>query len=205
MGGLAKCENADEGKDRWDSMSAIGIDFGTTNSSVALATGGERVELVTFPSSSARTASFRSVLYLEQVKSPHGVKRVHAQTGPAAIQHYLEAEEKGRLIQSLKSHLSSRSLTGTEIFGRRHRLEELIARMLKDLRKSAEEQFGKTARRAVVGRPVRFVGQRRRRKTNLRLVGCGKHSRWRDSRTSNLNLSQWLRRMPTRRRLITMS
>ena len=139
-------------------MSAIGIDFGTTNSSVALATGGERVELVTFPSGSARTASFRSVLYLEQVKSPNGVKRVHAQTGPAAIQHYLEAEEKGRLIQSLKSHLSSRSLTGTEIFGRRHRLEELIARMLKDLRKSAEEQFGKSARRAVVGRPVRFVG-----------------------------------------------
>jgi hypothetical chaperone protein len=139
-------------------MSAIGIDFGTTNSSVALATGGDRVELVTFPSGSTRTASFRSVLYLEQLKSPNGIKRVHALTGPAAIQHYLEAEEKGRLIQSLKSHLSSRSLTGTEIFGRRHRLEELIARMLKDLRKSAEEQFGKTARRAVVGRPVRFVG-----------------------------------------------
>src|ERR1700733_4494878 len=118
-------------------MSAIGIDFGTTNSSVALASDGERVELVTFPSGSARTASFRSVLYLEQLKSPNGGKRVHAQTGPAAIQHYLEAEEKGRLVQSLKSHLSSRSLTGTEIFGRRHRLQELIARMLKDLRKTA--------------------------------------------------------------------
>jgi hypothetical chaperone protein len=79
-------------------------------------------------------------------------------TGPSAIRRYLEADEKGRLIQSLKSHLSSRSLTGTEIFGRRHQLEDLIARMLKDLRKQAEEQFGQPIRAAVAGRPVHFVG-----------------------------------------------
>jgi hypothetical chaperone protein len=137
---------------------AIGIDFGTTNSSVALVKGDGAVQLVSFPFAGAQTLSFRSVMYLEQVKSATGAKRTHSLTGPAAIEHYLKAEEKGRLIQSLKSHLTSRTLTGTEIFGRRHRLEELISRVLKDLRKAAEEQFGQPIRSAVVGRPVRFVG-----------------------------------------------
>jgi len=136
----------------------IGIDFGTTNSSIALVSGQGPVQLVSFPSFDAVTTSFRSVLYLEKLASAAGTRRVHSLTGPSAIHHYLEADEKGRLIQSLKSHLSSRSLTGTEIFGRRHKLEDLIARILKDLRKQAEEQFGCPILSAMVGRPVHFVG-----------------------------------------------
>jgi len=100
----------------------------------------------------------RSVLYFEQSKTARGQRRVHGWSGPEAIERYLDAEEKGRLIQSLKSHLSSRSLTGTEVFGRRHRLEELTTRIVSDLRKQAEEQFMHPVRRATVGRPVRFVG-----------------------------------------------
>ena len=65
---------------------------------------------------------------------------------------------KGRLIQSLKSFLSSRSLHSTEVFGRRHTTEDLIARILRDLREKAEHQFGVSIRSAVVGRPVHFVG-----------------------------------------------
>jgi hypothetical chaperone protein len=137
---------------------AIGIDFGTTNSSVALASGEGSLRLTSFQFRGAPTESYRSVLYFEQQKSATGIKRTHGLTGPAAIEHYLEADEKGRLIQSLKSHLSSRSLTGTEIFGRRHKLEEVISRLLTDLRKAAEHQFGKQISRATVGRPVRFVG-----------------------------------------------
>jgi hypothetical chaperone protein len=139
-------------------MSAVGIDFGTTNSSVALATGDSQVQLASFPSGGAETLSFRSVLYLEQLKSASGAKRMHSLTGPAAIERYLEAEEKGRLIQSLKSHLPSRALTGTEAFGRRYKFEDLISRMLTDLRKHAERQFDRPIRYAMVGRPVRFVG-----------------------------------------------
>jgi hypothetical chaperone protein len=136
----------------------IGIDFGTTNSSVARANGDAAVELVSFTLRGAQTSAFRSVLYLEQFKSPSGIKRAHSYTGPAAIERYLEASEKGRLIQSLKSHLSSRSLTGTEVFGRRYRLEDLLSRIVTDLRQQAEQQFGRPVRSAMVGRPVRFVG-----------------------------------------------
>jgi hypothetical chaperone protein len=137
---------------------AIGFDFGTTNSSVALVEGDSQVRLASFPSLAGETQSFRSVLYLEQAKSTAGPRRNHAFTGPAAIERYLQAEEKGRLIQSLKSHLSSRTLTGTEVFGRRYKIEDLISRMLTDLRKHAERQFDKPVRYAMVGRPVRFVG-----------------------------------------------
>ena len=61
-------------------------------------------------------------------------------------------------IQSLKSFLTSRTLQATDVFGRRRTVEDLIARILVDLRQHAEEQFGTKIRSAVVGRPVRFVG-----------------------------------------------
>lgn len=139
-------------------MSVAGIDFGTTNSSVALVTDNSTVELASFTFAGSETLSSRSVLYFEQLMSSGGMKRTHGLSGPAAIERYLDSDEKGRLIQSLKSHLASRSLSGTEVFGRRHGLEELISRMLSDLRKHAEKQFERPIRRAMVGRPVRFVG-----------------------------------------------
>jgi hypothetical chaperone protein len=135
----------------------LGIDFGTTNSSIALAHADGRVEMVSFPAAAAATESFRSVLYLEQHKQV-GRNQIKGFTGPAAIEHYLDAEHKGRLIQSLKSYLTSRTLTGTEVFGRRYTIEDLISRILTDLRLAAERQFGQPVRRATVGRPVRFVG-----------------------------------------------
>jgi len=138
-------------------LPSIGIDFGTTNSSIALATADGVVELVSFPTAAGTTESFRSVLYLEQLKQA-GRTQIKGFTGPAAIEHYLQAEHKGRLIQSLKSYLTSRTLTGTEVFGRRYVVEELISRILTDLRLSAELQFDRPVRHATVGRPVRFVG-----------------------------------------------
>jgi hypothetical chaperone protein len=79
-------------------------------------------------------------------------------TGPEGIERYLEAEHKGRLIQSMKSFLSSRSLQTTDVFGKRRTLEQLIACILGDLREKAEHQFRTSVRHAVVGRPVHFVG-----------------------------------------------
>jgi hypothetical chaperone protein len=136
---------------------SLGIDFGTTNSSIALAGGDGAVELVSFPTATGTTESFRSVLYLEQRKHA-GRAQIKGFTGPAAIEQYLDAEHKGRLIQSLKSYLTSRTLTGTEVFGRRYTIEDLISRILTDLRLNAERQFGQPIRQATVGRPVRFVG-----------------------------------------------
>jgi len=136
---------------------AIGIDFGTTNSSIARANGAGEIELARFSHAGGFTDAYRSLLYLEQVKD-RGVSRVKSWSGPAAIEEYLAAETKGRLIQSLKSFLTSRSLKSTDVFGRRLTIEDLIARILRDLREKAETQFGMKVQTAVAGRPVRFVG-----------------------------------------------
>lgn len=139
---------------------SIGVDFGTTNSSVALAEPSGEVKLARFAAPGGTTESWRSLLYLEQPEQTRG-RGAHGPkswSGPAGIEHYLEAETKGRLIQSLKSFLTSRSLRTTSVFGRARTLEELIARILRDLRKSAETSFGVEIRTAIVGRPVHFVG-----------------------------------------------
>jgi hypothetical chaperone protein len=136
---------------------AIGIDFGTTNSSIASAVTTDRIQLAQFSHLGQWTDAYRSLLYLQQVKE-NGVNRLKSWTGPEGVEQYLSADVKGRLIQSLKSFLTSRTLSGTEVFGRRYTLEDLIARILRDLREKAEHQFGTSIRSAVAGRPVHFVG-----------------------------------------------
>jgi hypothetical chaperone protein len=135
---------------------AVGIDFGTTNSSIARFTDGS-VMLARFPFLGGTTEAYRSLLYLESVRE-QGKNRLVSWTGPAGIEHYLSREGAGRLIQSLKSFLTSRMLQTTDVFGRRVTIEDLIARILRDLREQAEQQFGVPITSAVVGRPVRFVG-----------------------------------------------
>lgn len=140
---------------------AVGIDFGTTNSSVALAHNGE-VRMVRFPSALGFSASSRSLLYLQREMTRPG-KPVAAWTGAQAIEHYLAGDSfddafQGRLIQSLKSYLSARDLLGTEIFSRPYRFEDLLARILRDLRLRAGEFFGFEVTHALCGRPVVFVG-----------------------------------------------
>lgn len=127
---------------------AIGIDFGTTNSSVAIARDDHATETVRFKTKTGTTETYRSVLYFEPELT--GV------SGPIAIEQYIEADEKGRLIQSLKSFLASRLFTNTNVFGRVFSLEDLITIMLRDIRVQAEAQFGVFDGPVVVGRPVRY-------------------------------------------------
>ena len=143
------------------SSARIGIDFGTTNSSIGLVQDGA-VRTVRFPSLHGLSASSRSLLYLQRRMHAQG-KPVSAWTGAAGIEHYLETDTfddavQGRLIQSLKSHLSARNLTGTEIFGRQYQFQDLVARILRDLRLWASEFFGVEITHALSGRPVMFVG-----------------------------------------------
>jgi hypothetical chaperone protein len=143
------------------SENIIGIDFGTTNSSIAFAHDGQ-VRLLPFLSAGGEIFSSRSLLYLQRQMNV-ARKPVSVWTGAEGIEKYLEHdsfsdEVQGRLIQSLKSYLSARNLTGTEIFGRQYGFQDLVARILSNLRLRASEWLGFEVKRAVAGRPVMFVG-----------------------------------------------
>jgi len=134
---------------------AFGLDFGTTNSALALAHPDSTIELALVGTSK----TFRSILYFEEDEtSRSGKLRVVA--GPDAIQSYLNARMPGRLIQSTKSYLASRLFSQTQIFNQTFSLEQLIGILLRYLRKSVESQFGDLGARLVVGRPVHFSGTR---------------------------------------------
>lgn len=138
-------------------MTGVGFDFGTTNSSIAVSLPDGTVEMAHFPYSGGSTDAYRSLLYMEKIRV--GSRLTMASwSGPTGIERYLAAEDKGRLIQSLKSFLSSRTLKSTEVFGKQRSLEELISLIIRDVRAEAERQFGHPLTRLVVGRPVRFVG-----------------------------------------------
>jgi hypothetical chaperone protein len=122
---------------------AVGIDFGTTNSAVAIANDHGDVHLVAL----GDVTHWRTVLYFE----PGG----KLTAGAPAIARYLETGGEGRLVQSIKSHLASAAFSRTFIFGRRWTLDDMIAAYVRQLRAASPVDLG---RRCVVGRPVRYWG-----------------------------------------------
>lgn len=60
-------------------------------------------------------------------------------------------------MQCLKSFLASRLFEGTQVFGWRFSLEELVAMMLAALRAAAIEQLGDRGEAVLLGRPVHYV------------------------------------------------
>jgi hypothetical chaperone protein len=135
----------------------LGLDFGTTNSAIALAAPGAAPRLATF----GAEPTLRSVLHVDPEEPGDDGLPPRITAGPEAIRTWVETGGRGRLIQSIKAHLASRLFTTTSLFGRHYRLDELIAVLLRVLRLAAVEQLGADpAGTVVVGRPVRFAGGR---------------------------------------------
>ena len=146
-------------QDSLQSERALGLDFGTTNSAVALASAGEPPRLARFPSSGGETETFRSVLFFEGGR-PVERNKEFAYAGPSAIEHYLESAQKGRFIQSLKAYLGDASFTGTIVGGRQRTLESLVGLILQKLLAAAAVSLGPLPGKVIVGRPVHFTDAR---------------------------------------------
>jgi hypothetical chaperone protein len=126
----------------------MGVDFGTTNSAVAVIDESGAPQLVTFPSAAGRRQTFPSVLYFER-RSP-------SVAGAAAIERYLASETKGRFIQSLKAYLGDTTFEGTAIGSKHYTLEKLIALIAKHMSDQLGFSSWPTPRRIILGRPVHF-------------------------------------------------
>ena len=138
----------------------VGLDFGTTNSSLAIVDDDGSVAVTTFRVDADAVAdSFRSVAYFDQPrKQGMSMIRSPALAGPAASARYLQAQTKGRLVQSLKSFAASSLFTTTNIFGKVYTFEHLVAVIVKALTEEAAAQHGPLGPAITVGRPVTFVG-----------------------------------------------
>jgi hypothetical chaperone protein len=122
-------------------MRLVGVDFGTTNSVVAVLDEGG-------------TMLSRSILcfWLEPFGASH---RFHYAAGSEAVRAYLEDPLDSRLILSMKTFLAQKSFESTRIFGRIYTLEQLVATFLRELLPAIGDGAA-----VIAGRPVRFAGER---------------------------------------------
>lgn len=137
------------------SVAYCAIDFGTSNSAVALpAHGGPGVELVALEGhfTGMPTAVFYAVEGLAAHQPP---QRLY---GRAAIAAYVEGHE-GRLMRSMKSILGSDLVERSTEVGGGHsvRYLDVIGTYLRHLKAKAEARAGAAIERVVIGRPVFFV------------------------------------------------
>lgn len=150
---LGKGGRADQNGEPMSAALAVGLDFGTTNSAVAIAEDGGPVRVLPLPTPDGGTVGYwRTVLCFEPAEDG---KPMRSSAGAPAIARYADSEGVARLLQSIKSHLAAASFVDTSIFGKRMRVEELIGVYLRALRAAAPVDLG---RRVVVGRPVRYWG-----------------------------------------------
>lgn len=136
----------------------IGLDFGTTNTVAAQASGDMNAELVEFAGKAATGAVFRSALCFWQEDGVRG--GIDHEAGPWAIAEYLDFPLGSRFIQSFKSVAASPLFEHASIFTKRLRFEELGQLFLERLQKHAGGALDTRGARLVVGRPVNYAGAR---------------------------------------------
>jgi hypothetical chaperone protein len=129
---------------------AIGVDFGTTNSVVAVTDGSGNIVVRRFDTPAGPVDAYRSALLF--FREGRAVRHV---SGPTALDHALDIDGDHRFLQSLKTYVSSPAFQDTRLFGKKFRIEDLIGIFLADI--LPPELRGLPI---VSGRPVVFAGER---------------------------------------------
>ena len=128
-------------------MLGCGLDFGTSNSMVALATP-EGVTDLRIEHDVGPDAVMPTLLFC----TPDGAWSF----GTAAKRAYVEACAEGRFIQSVKRYLPSRNFGHTWLGGRRMDLPQIVATFLAQLRRALVEAAGQPVDAVLMGRPAVF-------------------------------------------------
>src|ERR1051325_10984041 len=156
-----------------------GLDFGTSNSSIAIANGSAVTVLPIDPTApNQKVAS--SVLYVEKnghdfigaeairkfVEQNTGreVRRQRVATGEIIqtvlgdewVQFDVDLNLPGRFFQALKTYLKSESFEGTKVFSEFLTLEQLISKILTQIKVRADAIQEREIDAVVMGRPVFF-------------------------------------------------
>jgi hypothetical chaperone protein len=160
----------------------VGIDFGTSNSGVAIY-DGRRVHLLPVDPKNVLPEVIKTVLYI--------TRDYRALIGQEAVEHYyrdnvnrqrryvkqwageievrgadmfymrdiyvyVDELKPGRLLQYLKTALRKDGYTGTQIFERYYTIGDLVKTYLGQLKQRAESALGESIHAVTLGRPVKF-------------------------------------------------
>jgi len=161
----------------------FGLDFGTSNTSLAV-WDGERSTVL--PIDPIAGGAMPTVLYVRRNGSsivgrpaieayladnrergpitrefrPLGVRLESSNPRQKTVeaQIYTDTSSPGRLFQSLKTFLGETLDVRTNVFGEARGLEELIAVVLSHVRQRAHELVGELPEQITIGRPVEYIG-----------------------------------------------
>ena len=127
---------------------ALGIDFGTSNSTV----GWHREGASSLIALEDGKITLPSVVFFN-------IEERRPVYGRLALQEYLEGYE-GRLMRSLKSLLGSKLIKhDTSVLGSALPFKDLLGMFIGELKKRAEAAAGREFEQVVLGRPVFFVDE----------------------------------------------
>jgi hypothetical chaperone protein len=160
----------------------VGIDFGTSNSGVAVARAGQ-VRVLPIDRSNLVPEVVKTILYITrdgnafigqeavELYYQHNIGRarrfVKKRVGEVEyrggdmfyvtdVYAYIDEMAPGRLLQYLKTALRSNGYEGTFIFERFYTPAQLVAIYLRELKRRAEEQLHEEITGVTLGRPVHF-------------------------------------------------
>ena len=136
---------------------ALGLDFGTTNTVLAQLSQGAETGSVTFDSPAGSSDTMRTALSF--MKDPQlGASALQVEAGQAAIRAFIDNPGDCRFLQSIKTFAASSLFQGTMVHGRRFQFEDLMEVFLKRLQSYAGDNWPSGLKRVVTGRPVHFAG-----------------------------------------------
>jgi len=166
-------------------MPGIGLDFGTTNSTLAVF-DGERISYIDIDMLSSDPYIMPTALYLNREFAPaigteaiyqylmenegrqirlsrEDLGEIEVSYGElgmhqVAIHAYVDRDMPGQLFHGLKRWLGDPGLEFIKVFGSEYRSVALITPILEHIRSSAEEAIGKAIDAIHIGRPVHFEG-----------------------------------------------
>ncbi|MCO5150452.1 MULTISPECIES: Hsp70 family protein [unclassified Shinella] len=136
---------------------ALGLDFGTTNTVLALSEDAGATQSMTFTSSVGVTDTMRTALSF--MKDPVvGAQALKVEAGQAAIRQFIDNPGDCRFLQSIKTFAASALFQGTLVFARRHAFDDLMEVFLRRLKAYAGDGWPTDVSRIITGRPVQFAG-----------------------------------------------
>ncbi|MQW88404.1 Hsp70 family protein [Sinorhizobium saheli] len=138
--------------------SALGLDFGTTNSVLALAEGASTRSIIVESPAGKSDTTRTALSFLKDSGLKGSGTPLKVEAGQAAIRDFIDNPGECRFLQSIKTFAASALFQGTLVFAKRYEFEDLMHRFLARLRDYAGGNWDGSLRRVVVGRPVQFAG-----------------------------------------------